>query len=142
MCTLKINTISLTKYYITNYLSTEQDKIFHSFQHTVPCYVPITLQLHPKHKHFPTLKYFQFKETRTIMSLNSTHMVNNANLFSVDNHVNQVCNFAFPLLCRLRQANNWIILLQNPHVTRSEAKQISQSKNDINHIQNKLIPRL
>jgi len=61
---------------------------------------------------FPNTEIFSIQGDTNHNESKPTHMVNNANLFSVDNHVNEVCNFAFPLLCRLRQANNWIILLQ------------------------------
>lgn len=43
-CALKYNCISLQYKTLYNYLSTEQDKTFHSFQQTIPCYIPRTLQ--------------------------------------------------------------------------------------------------
>lgn len=69
-------------------------------------------------------------ETRTIQGL-TINMVNDANLFSVDNHVNEVCNIAFLSLCKLlRQATTGSPFCKNPCEIYRKPNKFHEVKNE------------
>lgn len=109
--------------------------MLHSSQPTIPPPQVYDFTVKSQTQTFPNTEIFNnLRRDTNHTRVEPINMVNTANLFWVDNHINEVCNFAFSSLCRLRQATTGSSFCKNPCEIDHKPKKFHKVKNE-NHIQ-------